>query len=93
VDTRHARAASRRIAISLRSALSSPRGADADPISDLLAHAAGAPPSGGITLSTAAIAERVGYCSEASFAKAFKKELGTGLGAYRRKSAPDLVGR
>jgi AraC-like DNA-binding protein len=36
-------------------------------------------------LSTAAIAERVGYQSEAAFAKAFKKALGTGPGAYRRE--------
>lgn len=38
-------------------------------------------------LSTAAIAERVGYRSEASFGKAFKKATGTGPGAYRRASA------
>lgn len=35
-------------------------------------------------LSTAAIAERVGYRSEAAFGKAFKKVVGTGPGAYRR---------
>lgn len=35
-------------------------------------------------LSTAAIAERVGYQSEAAFGKAFKKTVGTGPGAYRR---------
>lgn len=38
-------------------------------------------------LSTAAIAERVGYRSEASFGKAFKKATGTGPGAYRRAAA------
>lgn len=38
-------------------------------------------------LSTAAIAERVGYRSEASFGKAFKKAAGTGPGAYRRTTA------
>ena len=37
--------------------------------------------------STAAIAERVGYQSEAAFAKAFKKAVGTGPGAYRRERA------
>jgi len=36
-------------------------------------------------LSTAAIAERVGYQSEAAFSKAFKKSVGTGPGAYRRE--------
>jgi len=35
-------------------------------------------------LSIAAIAERVGYQSEAAFNKAFKKAVGTGPGAYRR---------
>ena len=35
-------------------------------------------------LSIAAIAERVGYRSEAAFNKAFKKTVGTGPGAYRR---------
>jgi transcriptional regulator GlxA family with amidase domain len=36
-------------------------------------------------LSTAAIAERVGYQSEAAFSKAFKKAAGAGPGAYRRE--------
>lgn len=40
-------------------------------------------------LSTGAIAERVGYQSEAAFSKAFKKAVGKGPGAYRR----DLAGR
>ena len=35
-------------------------------------------------LSTAAIAERVGYQSDAAFSKAFKKTVGSGPGAYRR---------
>ncbi len=35
-------------------------------------------------LSTGAIAEQVGYQSEASFGKVFKKTVGTGPGAYRR---------
>lgn len=35
-------------------------------------------------LGTAAIAEQVGYQSEAAFSKAFKKIVGTGPGAYRR---------
>lgn len=35
-------------------------------------------------LGTAAIAERVGYQSEASFGKVFKKIMGKGPGAYRR---------
>lgn len=35
-------------------------------------------------LGTAAIAERVGYQSEAAFSKAFKKAVGMGPGAYRR---------
>lgn len=35
-------------------------------------------------LTTAAIAERVGYQSEAAFSKAFKKAVGSGPGAYRR---------
>jgi AraC-like DNA-binding protein len=35
-------------------------------------------------LGTAAIAERVGYLSEAAFRKAFKKAVGKGPGAYRR---------
>ena len=38
-------------------------------------------------LSTAAIAERVGYQSEAAFSKAFKKAAGAGPGAYRRERA------
>lgn len=37
-------------------------------------------------LSTAAVAERVGYRSEAAFAKAFKKAAGTGPGAFRREA-------
>jgi transcriptional regulator GlxA family with amidase domain len=37
-------------------------------------------------LATAAIAERVGYQSEASFSKVFKKVIGTGPGTYRRRS-------
>lgn len=37
-------------------------------------------------LSTAAIAEQVGYQSEAAFSKVFKKAVGTGPGAYRRGS-------
>ncbi len=40
-------------------------------------------------LSTAAIAERVGYRSEAAFSKTFKKVVGKGPGAYRR----DLSGK
>ncbi|MGQ0526174.1 MAG: helix-turn-helix domain-containing protein [Betaproteobacteria bacterium] len=36
-------------------------------------------------LSTAAIAERAGYQSEAAFGKAFKKAVGKGPGAYRRE--------
>ncbi|MCM2306737.1 MAG: AraC family transcriptional regulator [Sulfuritalea sp.] len=39
------------------------------------------------TSSMAAIAERVGYQSEAAFSKAFKKAVGTGPGAYRRERA------
>ncbi len=39
---------------------------------------------GETALSTAAIAERVGYQSEAAFGKAFKKAVGVGPGAYRR---------
>jgi AraC-like DNA-binding protein len=35
-------------------------------------------------LSTAAVAAEVGYLSEASFSKAFKKAIGSGPGAYRR---------
>lgn len=35
-------------------------------------------------LGTGAIAEQVGYQSEAAFAKAFKKAVGAGPGAYRR---------
>ena len=38
---------------------------------------------GETVLSTAAIAERVGYQSEAAFSRAFKKAVGTGPGAYR----------
>jgi AraC-like DNA-binding protein len=38
-------------------------------------------------LGTAAIAERVGYQSEAAFARAFKKAVGRGPGAYRRGRA------
>jgi AraC-like DNA-binding protein len=40
-------------------------------------------------LGTAAIAERVGYLSEAAFSKAFKKAVGMGPGAYRRELAPN----
>lgn len=36
-------------------------------------------------LGTGAIAERVGYQSEAAFSKAFKKAVGSGPGAYRRE--------
>lgn len=39
-------------------------------------------------LSTAAIAAAVGYQSEASFSKAFKRMIGSSPGAYRRNSAP-----
>ncbi|MBI4194991.1 MAG: AraC family transcriptional regulator [Betaproteobacteria bacterium] len=35
-------------------------------------------------LGTAAVAEQVGYQSEAAFSKAFKKAIGMGPGAYRR---------
>ena len=38
----------------------------------------------------ATIAERVGYESEAAFAKAFKRELGMAPGAYRRRGAQSL---
>lgn len=38
-------------------------------------------------LGTAAIAERVGYESEAAFARRFKAIVGTGPGAYRRERA------
>lgn len=38
-------------------------------------------------LSTAAIAERVGYRSEGSFSKTFKRAAGIGPGAYRRTTA------
>ena len=38
-------------------------------------------------LGTAAVAERVGYQSEAAFSKAFKKAVGSGPGAYRRKQS------
>lgn len=38
-------------------------------------------------LSTAAIAERVGYGSEAAFGKVFKRLVGMGPGAYRRADA------
>lgn len=38
-------------------------------------------------LGTAAIAERVGYQSEAAFGRAFKKAVGAGPGAYRRERA------
>jgi AraC-like DNA-binding protein len=41
----------------------------------------------GSQLSTAAIAERVGYQSEASFSKTFKKIAGAGPGAYRRRAS------
>ena len=36
--------------------------------------------------NAAAVAEQVGYRSEAAFGKAFKKIVGTGPGAFRRKS-------
>lgn len=36
-------------------------------------------------LSTSAVAEQVGYLSEAAFSKAFKKVIGTGPGAFRRE--------
>lgn len=39
-------------------------------------------------LDTAAVAERVGYLSDAAFSKAFKKVVGKGPGAYRRESLP-----
>jgi len=39
----------------------------------------------GSSLATGEIAERVGYQSEAAFSKAFKKNVGTGPGAYRRE--------
>jgi AraC-like DNA-binding protein len=38
-------------------------------------------------LSTAGIAERVGYQSEASFSKVFKKIVGVGPGAFRKASS------
>jgi len=37
--------------------------------------------------SAAAVAAKVGYRSEAAFSKAFKRAVGTGPGAFRRKSA------
>jgi AraC family transcriptional activator of mtrCDE len=37
--------------------------------------------------STAQIAERIGYASEWSFAKAYKRAFGVGPGAYRRRAA------
>lgn len=37
-------------------------------------------------LSTAAIAEKVGYGSEAAFGKAFKRRAGVGPGVYRRRA-------
>lgn len=42
---------------------------------------------GQTALSTAAIAERVGYQSEGAFSKAFKKAMNRGPGAYRREIA------
>lgn len=36
--------------------------------------------------STAAVAEKAGYRSEAAFSKAFKKVTGIGPGAFRRKA-------
>jgi AraC family transcriptional activator of mtrCDE len=36
-------------------------------------------------LSTAAVAEKVGYRSESAFGKAFKKITGIGPGAFRRR--------
>lgn len=38
-------------------------------------------------LSTSAVAELVGYQSEAAFSKAFKKVVGTGPGAFRRTAS------
>ncbi len=38
-------------------------------------------------LSTAAIAEKVGYGSEAAFGKAFKQRVGVGPGVYRRRAS------
>jgi AraC-like DNA-binding protein len=40
-------------------------------------------------LATAAIAERVGYQSEAAFSRAFKTAVGEAPGAYRRKGRED----
>jgi AraC-like DNA-binding protein len=37
-------------------------------------------------LSIAAIAEKVGYGSEAAFGKAFKRRVGVGPGIYRRRA-------
>jgi AraC family transcriptional regulator, activator of mtrCDE len=38
-------------------------------------------------LSLAVIAERVGYASEVPFAKAFKRHVGVGPGAFRKHGA------
>ena len=40
---------------------------------------------GETSMGTAAVAEGVGYLSEAAFSKAFKKAVGKGPGAYRRE--------
>ncbi|MES2938687.1 MAG: AraC family transcriptional regulator [Pseudomonadota bacterium] len=42
-------------------------------------------------LSLGQVAAKVGYESEAAFSKAFKRERGTGPGAWRRGTAPILV--
>jgi AraC-like DNA-binding protein len=39
-------------------------------------------------MTTTAVAERVGYLSEAAFSRTFKKFVGKGPGAYRRVSSP-----
>ncbi|MEN8175536.1 MAG: AraC family transcriptional regulator [Pseudomonadota bacterium] len=43
---------------------------------------------GDARLSTATVAERSGYTSEAAFSKAFKREFGVGPGSVRRGTAP-----
>ena len=42
-------------------------------------------------LSTAAIAERVGYQSEAAFSKAFKRRMGMAPGAWRAAARDGAV--
>ena len=42
-------------------------------------------------LSTAAIADKVGYGSEAAFGKAFKRRVGVGPGVYRRSAGDTLA--